>query len=115
MSFWQRLFGGGAGAAKEQTGPIVRVVLHLDTFNDKGVDHISILERPVAAATKVPFTTGPTRESIEPYDPKRHFTMDGRVPDTVHRFVRPNGVPLDFLIKDGIIIQCNDNVAGYRR
>ena len=118
MSFWRKLFGGTHGnrvaPAPRPAGPTVRVVLHLEPFDFKGVDRITILDGPVTAAKKIPFTTGPTRETIEPYDPKRHFTMDGRVPDTVHRFPRPKGPPLDFLIRDGLIIQVNDNVAAYR-
>jgi hypothetical protein len=92
----------------------VRVVKHEEPFDFTGIDRISILEGPVSAATRIPFSSVRTRTWIERYDAKRHFTMDGRVPDTIHRFIRPNGVPLDFLIRDGRIIQVNDNVAAYR-
>jgi hypothetical protein len=34
--------------------------------------------------------------------------MDGRIPDTIHRFTRPTGPPLEFLIKDGVIIQVTE-------
>ena len=117
MRFWRKLIGGinGNPVARRSrpAGPTVRVVLHLEPLDFTGVDRITILDGPVAAARKIPFMSGPTRESVEPYDPKRHFTMDGRVPDTVHRFTRPKGPPLDFLIMDGLIIQVNDNVAAY--
>src|SRR5437879_4031040 len=107
MPFWNRWFS-------RPVPTTVRVILHLNSFDFTGIDCISILDQPISTATKIPFGAGPTRESVEPYDPKRHFTMDGRIPDTLHRFIRPNGVPLDFLVRDGVLIQVNDNVAAYR-
>jgi hypothetical protein len=110
MGFWNRLLPGRSGRRHE-----IRVVVHVSPFNFDGVDWISILEEPISTVkTKIPFNSGPTRISVETYDEKEHFTMDGRIPDMIHRFMRPNGVPLDFLIKEERIIQVNDNVKAYR-
>jgi hypothetical protein len=97
-----------------QAVPMVRVILHTDPFDFAGIDRISILDGPVTWAKKIPFDLQATRESREPYDPKRHFTMDGRVPDVIHRFTRPAGPPLEFLIKDGVIVQVTDSAFAYR-
>lgn len=108
MAFWSRWFD-----KVPQVVPMVRVVLHSASFDFAGVDRISILDGPVAAAKKIPFDLQPIRESREAYDPEGHLTMDGRVPDTIHRFTRPAGPPLEFLIKKGIIIQVTDSLAAY--
>jgi hypothetical protein len=109
MAFWSGWFGKARHA-----GPTVRVILHTEPFDFAGIDRISILDRPMTSAKKIPLDLQPIRESNEPYDPKRHFTMDGRIPDTIHRFTRPVGPPLDFLIKDGVILQVTENAAAYR-
>ena len=94
---------------------MLRVIHHLEPFDSTGIDCISILDAPIGSATRIPFNDSKVREWQERYDPKRHFTMDGRIPDTLHRFIRPSGVPLEFLVKDDKIIQMNDHVDEYRR
>jgi hypothetical protein len=105
MSFWSALFS---------KKPTVRILTHVTPFDFRGIDRFGILEQPISEVATIPFKVGPIRESLEAYDSKRHFVMDGRIPDTIHRFARPNGVPLDFLIKNGRIIQVTDNTAAYQ-
>ena len=92
----------GERAVTDKGPKMIRVVLHRKAFNFTGVDRVSILGSELKnVKSPIPFHESDIEESAIPFDPSRF--PDGKPPDFIHRFKRPDGYFVDFHINDGRI------------
>lgn len=91
----------GKKAISEKT---IRILVHRNPFNFDGVDRISFLGSALnEVETPIPFAETEIDEIHVPYEQSKHELDTGEVPDFIHRFKRPDGYFVDFLIKDNRI------------
>lgn len=97
-------------------GKTIRVVVHRKAFKFDGVDRISILGAALnEVRTPIPFAEKEVDEEQVPYDPSKHALDTGDAPDFIHRFKRPDGYFVDFLIKDHRIATLIESARPYMK
>ena len=108
-----------AGSRQEEKavpGKTIRVVVHRKPFKFDGVDRISILGAPLnEAQTPIPFAEKEVDEEQVPYEAAKHALDTGEAADFIHRFKRPDGYFVDFLIKDNRIAALIESTKPYMK
>jgi hypothetical protein len=95
-------------------GKTIRVVVHRKPFKFDGVDRISILGVPLnEVESPIPFPEKEVDEEQVPYEQSKHGLDTGEAPDFIHRFKRPDGYFVDFLIKDNRIANLIESTRPY--
>jgi hypothetical protein len=101
---------------KPVAGKTIRIVVHRKPFKFDGVDRIDILGAPLnEVQTPIPFTEKEVDEEQVPYDQSKHALDTGEPPDFIHRFKRPDGYFVDFLIKDNRIATLIESTKPYMK
>jgi hypothetical protein len=97
-------------------GKTIRVVVHRTPFKFDGVDRISILGAALnEVQTPIPFSEKAVDEEQMPYEASKHALDTGEAPDFIHRFKRPDGYFVDFLIKDNRIATLIESTKPYTK
>jgi hypothetical protein len=94
----------------------IRVIFHRETFNFDGVDRISILGAALnEVRSPIPFAEKEIDEIEVAYEPSKYALPNGEAPDFIHRFKRPDGYYVDFLIKDNHIATLVESTKPYMK
>ena len=94
----------------------IRIVVHRKPFKFDGVDRISILGAPLnEVQSPIPFAEKEVDDEQVPYEQSKHAMDTGEAPDFIHRFKRPDGYFVDFLIKDNRIAALVESTKPYMK
>lgn len=89
---------------KPMAGKTIRVVAHRKPFKYDRFDRISILGAALnEVQSRIPFAEKEVDEELVPCEQAKHGLDTDLAPDLIHRFKRPDGCFVDFLIKDSRI------------
>jgi len=101
---------------KPVAGKTIRVIVHRKPFKFDGIDHISILGAALnEVQTPIPFAEKEVDEEQVRYEPSKHALDTGEEPDFIHRFKRPDGYFVDFLIKENRIAMLIESTRPYMK
>jgi hypothetical protein len=116
LVFVVMMIAGCSSQDSEEAGKTMRVIVHRQPFDFDGVDRISILGAKLnEVKTRIPFSEKEVDEQQLPYDESKHALETGEPPDFIHRFKRPDGYFVDFLIKDGRIAMVIESTRPYMK
>jgi hypothetical protein len=94
----------------------IKILLHRKAFNFEGVDRISIVGASLdEVRSPIPFAEKEVDEIELEFDPAKHSLDTGEPPDFIHRFKRPDGYFVDFLIKNNRIATLIESTKPYMK